>query len=573
MKLINRLDYRILVLLIFGIVYYFALTFVYIEGDDSFTMAYHAMGRHASLQPPYSAYHGMMDKILSYQPASEESVRVFGIAFTSIFACLFALAVLELAFRWFDIDKQKRLLITVITLLAVPEFFFFGLVYTPSVVGMTFVVLAHIAVRTNFFDPMGEAVNNRNLVMYVISLALFGLGVSCRWDVAVYGAFIVLDLLLSNGKNMFSAITKIGRTVSILAWGLLSLASLIVFIKVSGYSMHDIKDVLQFTGKTVGEKASFTATAFLGFLSLFTPALIIMLANGVLSSLRSSRKYILLVGLALIFTAPFVMAGAAKAFIFSMVIYVSVAIYGLANLLEYIKRQRDQRRNILRIGFLAILLGIWFIGIRIYSDKAWGPSFELTQHKYDEKGKIKGKTHGVSLAIGSGMAIPTQEGARPIGGYFFVFLKQWRNLYTAVDLAATRNIEVCHEKKISVLQDDNNAGIIIVLANRGFVTNDAYIKSPKIFSARIFTNNQDTITDFVFSDKRKLFKKSMIDTLWKKYGKDEILLYSGYPSTIAKMLKEYGTAFEMVSPLSGILNLKKYSELLLSKPAHADPKD
>jgi hypothetical protein len=72
----------------------------------------------------------------------------------------------------------------------------------------------------------------------------------------------------------------------------------------------------------------------------------------------------------------------------------------------------------------------WLVGVRAtYDDKAWGPGFEL--QSYDCK--RDGATH-VSLTIGPGAAVPTQEGERPIWGHAGVLLGgAWRKHVDAME--------------------------------------------------------------------------------------------------------------------------------------------
>ena len=74
--------------IIFGSVYIASLTFVYVEGDDATSIVYHAMGRDRSVQPAYSAYHGMMDVFLGWLPADEIVLRHLAISLTAAAAFL-----------------------------------------------------------------------------------------------------------------------------------------------------------------------------------------------------------------------------------------------------------------------------------------------------------------------------------------------------------------------------------------------------------------------------------------------------------------------------------------------------
>lgn len=77
-KKVNKRNnlWLILLIAVFGLVYIRAMAFVYVEGDDASSMAYHVMGRNNDLQPVYAAYQGMMDKVLSRLPPQEPLLRV-----------------------------------------------------------------------------------------------------------------------------------------------------------------------------------------------------------------------------------------------------------------------------------------------------------------------------------------------------------------------------------------------------------------------------------------------------------------------------------------------------------------
>ena len=69
------------VIVLFSVVYQLSGELVYVDGDDATSIAYHLLGRDITQQRPYSPYHGMMDKALSFIPAQENLLRT--IAFES----------------------------------------------------------------------------------------------------------------------------------------------------------------------------------------------------------------------------------------------------------------------------------------------------------------------------------------------------------------------------------------------------------------------------------------------------------------------------------------------------------
>ena len=74
-------------------------------------------------------------------------------------------------------------------LLAAPELFYLGLVYTPSVIAICFVLAAHVLLR-HLIRAGGLRILDRSSsrVRIALSLVLFGIGASVHWDIVAYGA-------------------------------------------------------------------------------------------------------------------------------------------------------------------------------------------------------------------------------------------------------------------------------------------------------------------------------------------------------------------------------------------------
>ena len=84
-----------IVIIVFAFIYAESLTFVYVEGDDASSMAYHLLGRNKDLQPVYSAYQGMMDKMLSVLPPAEGLLRHVSMLSTGIAGILMVILILN----------------------------------------------------------------------------------------------------------------------------------------------------------------------------------------------------------------------------------------------------------------------------------------------------------------------------------------------------------------------------------------------------------------------------------------------------------------------------------------------
>src|SRR5262245_53212200 len=81
------------VVLCFGLVYSTSLTFVYVTGGDAASIAYHLLGRNATIQPPYSVYQSFMDFILGLLPPNEAVLRMAAISMTAFSALAFTLGI------------------------------------------------------------------------------------------------------------------------------------------------------------------------------------------------------------------------------------------------------------------------------------------------------------------------------------------------------------------------------------------------------------------------------------------------------------------------------------------------
>ena len=137
---------------LFLLIYARSLTFVYIEGDDATSIAYHALGRVRDVQPPYSAYQCMMDAILGLLPAQEHVLRVTAMLMTAIAAPILVLLLAMLAFELAgDRIRIPWPVAAILVPLAAPELIYLGLVYTPALVGLSAAVGAHVLARRGWF--------------------------------------------------------------------------------------------------------------------------------------------------------------------------------------------------------------------------------------------------------------------------------------------------------------------------------------------------------------------------------------------------------------------------------------
>ncbi len=93
----------------FIVVYSMSLAFVYIEGDDAASIAYHLLGRDSSVQPPYTPYQGFMDLWLSLLRPSEETLRRAAMTVTALAAVYMTVVMLIIVFDWVKANAIQKL--------------------------------------------------------------------------------------------------------------------------------------------------------------------------------------------------------------------------------------------------------------------------------------------------------------------------------------------------------------------------------------------------------------------------------------------------------------------------------
>src|SRR5829696_5354035 len=177
MQNIVKPTWIVITALIFLIIFQFSGTWIYIDGDDATSIAYHVLGRNTSIQPPYSPYQGMMDKLLGLLPSDEPTQRTVAFGITRLASILMVILILALVFDWLQESGRQyspslRAVISVVLLLAVPELFYLGLVYSPTMVAMCFVLFAHLLIKQ---IVASQALSEtRHIFGTGISIILFG---------------------------------------------------------------------------------------------------------------------------------------------------------------------------------------------------------------------------------------------------------------------------------------------------------------------------------------------------------------------------------------------------------------
>jgi hypothetical protein len=266
--------YATAIALMFLLIYACSLTFVYIEGDDAASVAYHAMGRNSAVQKPYSPYHGMMDFFLGFFPPYEPLLRTAAMSVTAFGALGAFTLVFTLAFQRLPhlCHSTSPTLTAIAILLSVPEAFYLGLVYTPSVVALLLVLAAHWLVRFHLRTEQKFVLSSiKGNAAFWLSVLLFGVGTACRWDIGFYGLVITADLMLSEKTNGSLAKLDTQRVVYAFIWGCWAALATYAAITFSGYGFGDLSTILALSDKEISR--DITWFAFFGSAqALFTPA-------------------------------------------------------------------------------------------------------------------------------------------------------------------------------------------------------------------------------------------------------------------------------------------------------------
>ena len=572
-KRVSSLGYGVTpVALLFATVYAAALTLVYIEGDDATSVVYHAMGRDVLLQPPYSAYHGMMDLFLAVLPPSEIVVRTTAIALSAAAAALLVGLIVTLIQDWLPAGTPPRAALTTIFLLAcTPEMFYLGLVYTPSLVAMGFVLAAHILIRTACRKILHSEMGRGSFAaLFVLSALLFGVGTACRWDVGIYLLFIAVDLILNNADaDNFKEAVKIGALYALFAGA----ASLLAIFG-SGYGFGEILETLALAKKEVLSSDSWFATIG-AYQTFFTPAFVVFFVVGYISLLRKSRRLALLIGVGLFSVAPYLFSREPK-----MILPALPGLWvALAAGIDTIFPESDNRLFTgTRTGIILLMLLPWVIGFQINSgETSWGPGFEIKTPgqavgREDGMGPITNRVDDRSVAISNwkvgfrgGFAIPTPEGPRPLGGHLFVLLNgEWRKLATNFDIERKSVIDTALDTHYNILQDEGNSFIVAKFLENGFETRDPKLRDVASGTReRVFVNeNGDTVSLQILRVRKSLFSTDQLVELKKLNPAGKVILYSGYSSTLMKLADTAPDSLVPLGPLSAVVDLEKLSNAL-----------
>lgn len=538
----------------FAVVFATALSFGYVEGDDAATIAYHVFGRNTAIQLPYSAWHGMMDRILSLVPAQESVLRKVAISLTATSACISSLLMMTLAFAWTGITNgRERLWLAAGIMVAIPELFYLGLVYEPSMTAFALVLAAHLiarrAIRFEGFSRQWQL---------VVAAIVFGIGASCRWDLAFYGVVIGVDLVITEKRSLFSA-SKL-----FLSWGALTLVATMGLIALSGYGPSAIREAMTVAARETSTSrlsGVHLAEVIGAQQTLFTPILIGSIAVGAAMAWKTRRSLLLLFAVSIVLVFPYIYSREPKML---LPMFPATCALGMLGLRRLWSGSMPRRAAVVVIALLP-----WLVGLQVKaSGTSYGPGFQRTTEWSN------GSKPRVHVAMAGGFAVPTPEGPRPLWGHGWVlFGGGWRNFVRGMQAEQRLVILRASEENLPIVQLDRDAMLLPYIDAAGWSTSDPEerIQSAREgrslpLTTRSFVRERARLQTFVVRPDKLFLDAGMLSQIMADSGKQQAVLYFGNYANVLRQVKGLAPqAIAITGPNSGIANLDGLRSALSKK--------
>jgi hypothetical protein len=543
-----------LTLALFACAYTASLTFVYIEGDDATSIAYHALGRVAALQPPYSAYQSMMDVLLSTLPANEHTLRIGGMLITALFAPVLVCLIALLAMDWVGglLRIPAWAAVILIPILA-PEFIYFGLVYSPALVAMSAALTSHLVLRRLMARSESQGSPIFASPWFALSIILFGAGAAFRWDILAYGGVIVTDLFLGVGIGSGKeSPPRAQRLRAGFVWGAAAIATWLLMVAASGYGPAAILRTIRTAGPDNQYQNLLVTVATLQ--TLVTPALLVCACAGVAMLLRRRQALAIVFAVGLILVARVIKFGDPKYILVTVPALLACALAGFSGIWTYFNR--GGKAYALRTALVLLLLAPWFFGVQtIAGDSAYGPGFDV--QAFDRPSH---PARFVRITAGPGALVPTLEGPRPIGGDWWVlFTGKWRQRVDKDSLERTIGIDSALARNLPLLQDNGEGYAVATLAGMGFKTQDSWkrlIGPSYVLERRFFSEDKKRQVRMLrLKDRNNLFTASGILQLEDISGVQTVVIY-GYTSTLRRLYKIAPGALQKLDTATALLDLE-----------------
>ena len=552
---------------LFASVYAFSLTFVYVDPDDASSFAYHVSGRNSSIQEPFEQFQFGMDYVLSYLPAHEVTIRIVAKVLIAVAATASFVLLLALSFTMIgDVTPVDKIRITASLFLATPEFIYLGLVYTPMLVGVCSILLAHLILRVQVLRMHTHREwNAKCLALVVVSAALMAFGGFCRWDLCLYGAFVIIDFLYLSKVTAASKPRDSRKLIWLsLEWAVASAVLWVLMVLGSGEFHSALKDTAKAVLETKGETASGFDADILRAVGadamLLTPAFICAVVLGWISILKTSKRFAWFIMLVMVLAILWPFRLGPKEYWIFLPFLVVTAVKGFS----FVWRQGPSmtHRRFLRISFALLLALPWIVGVRLtYGDSSWGPGFELRPFDRSDSGAVP----VLSIRLDAGAAFPSSEGPRPVMGHAFVLIGGgWRTLVKSLSDERISALHYALDKKLpflSLMQYDQFQ--VVELAEMGFTTLDSerwrFLAAPVVRKFRHQDGRSMTLIRLKLS--KLLAAPTLLDSLESEAVNDRFVVWAE-PGVMRRLYLISKESFESLGPSTAVLNLKSLHSAL-----------
>jgi hypothetical protein len=516
----------------------------YVEGDDARTILYHVFGRDTSFQPPYSPYHSMFDTILSLlSTQNETTLRVFGIVFSFVSSLMVLLFMAKICNEMISGTKLQVYWFLLVLPFVIPEMLFSSLILNPTNISFALVLLSHMFLISYL--------KTHTLRSIVIAIIVFGLGVSFRWSSGFYIFVLFGHFIFSDASSLKALISveRLKKSVLIFPFFVLSV---VLWVQISGYSIVDIYDVFVHSSKYIEAKELSLLAVTAAAISFITPAVGLLLLLGIIYCVKTKKLFPLV--LLAISILPYFTLGIIpmyKYMITTVLPLIIVLAYGFISI----------KKKALRYVLYAAIVVPWFIGLQIKSNTAWGPGFEVrsisnnsintTNFNPDKSTSIK----DVSVVFGSGMAMPTSEGPRPLFGFAKVILQDWNQFITIQNNERESAVNYAIENNCNILQDVNHSFITAKLCELDYVTKDRLNASNTFGVHRTFIKEKKRVSIDVFENKKALFNSELMVAYLSINHR--VVIFSSYTNIMTKLKSKYKNQFNQQGAFWGILTLNE----------------
>jgi hypothetical protein len=549
----TRLHWSLPVLLAFSLGYAASLTFEYVDGDDASSMAYHLLGRDPSVQPRYAGYQPGMDWILGFMRPVDPALRTVAMSLTAASALMFTFLLLVLAFdKNPEIDDRTKTIVGAALVFAAPELIYLGLLYTPMLVGMCFVLAGHVLLRRQI-RSLGESAHAlRKTLLICLAILLLLAGGFFRWDLWLYTGVVLLDISMDARGQLQVIQTKRTTSTIALSGAVLLGAIATVYLCTNANLSAAVMRVARAALAT--PRFPHGVAAFVGAQqTFFSPAMLLALVSGMIYLWRADRKRIFFPASVMILMLLWPLWFSPK----EILLFVPVIVIVFSAGVNFLWNDMGKKHPVTMRGWLLVLfIAPWFVGIRVtYGDSAWGPGFEV--RPFDRPYM---DSTALQPTLGAGALVPTSEGPRPFFGHAYcLFGKTWREFVREqanepkhiVSHAVTNGTPI-------LIAQGTGAEIVVAAIEQSLYTRDPQIRAlttgpPEI---RIFSSPSGDSLKVV---RYPLFHSRRVDSTaqaLRSWLQTDYVCVFGYTSTLRTLYLVSPNSLETLGKRSALLNLK-----------------